>query len=88
MSVTKVKPNHETQIPQTVKTTLVIDRELWMKIRKRALELGIHANDIAVIAIELVSTLIDAGYIPDDLGYFLERRNPDLLKRLSEIVMG
>ena len=80
----KSKPNSKPK-PQ-VKTTLVIDRETWSKVKAEATRLDMNTNDLVVLATELLLELIGAGRIPDDLGYMLERRNPKLLNKLSEII--
>jgi len=88
MSVHKLKSKPNSKPKPYVKTTVLIDRKVWATVKALATEKGIDANDFAVLGIELLLELAAAGYIPDDLGYMLERRNPELLRRLITIIRG
>ena len=69
-------------------TSIIIDRKLHIKLRILAASRGVKLNDVFVVGAELVKTLMEYGTIPDDLGYFLQKENPELLNKLLRLVKG
>lgn len=67
---------------KTVKLNPVIHKEL----KKLSVEKETTIEELVAISTELLLELASAGYIPDDLGYFLERRNPELLRKLADVM--
>ena len=71
-----------------IHTSIIIDRKTHIKLRILAASRGVRLNDVFVVGAELMKTLMEYGTIPDDLGYFLQKENPKLLKKLIKLVRG
>ena len=69
-----------------IKTTLILPKKLHIKLKMKAVEKGLDLNDIFNIALRLLAAIVDAGRIPDDLGYMLQSIDSELLKQLEEVV--
>ena len=63
-----------------------VDKDLWKRIRKLAIDLDTDASEIVELGAKIVIAVLEAGYVPDDLGYLLEKRAPGVADRLRELL--
>lgn len=68
-----------------------VDEGLWIEAQRKALDLKargkrIDASQITELGLRMVLAVLNAGYIPDDLGYLLESRDPEALRQLQQLL--
>ncbi len=69
-----------------MKTSIIVDRDLWSEVKKYSTKLGTSANDIVVLGIKLVMSILRVGKIPEGLGEILSAHYPEALELLKKIV--
>lgn len=72
-------------------TRAAVDEGLWLEARKKALDLRskgkrTNARQLTELGLRMVLAVLEAGRIPDDLGYLLESRDPEALRQLQQLL--
>ena len=72
-------------------TRAVVDEGLWLEARKKVLDLRakgkrINTSQLTELGLKVILAVLNAGYIPDDLGYLLEERDPEALRQLQQLL--
>ena len=69
----------------------VVDEGLWIEAQRKALDLRkkgkrVDASELAELGLAIVLALLAEARLPDDLGYILEKHNPDAAAKLRELL--
>lgn len=72
-------------------TRAVVDEGLWLEARKKVLDLRakgkrINTSQLTELGLKVILAVLNAGYIPDDLGYLLEEHDPEALRQLQQLL--
>jgi len=76
----------QTQSESKLRTSLVIDRKIWAKIKQISTLSDIDAMDLTELSLRILIAIVEHGSIPDDLGEVLSSRDPEALEQLSKLV--
>ncbi len=75
-----------TRSESELKTSIIIDRKLWAKVKEVATLIGMDMSDLVELGLRVVLAIAEAKRIPDDLGEVLARFDPEALELLQQLV--
>ncbi len=63
-----------------------VPRRLDRRVEVLAAELDTSKSMLAELGLRLMLAILEAGYVPDDLGYLLRSRDPEALEELIQLL--
>ena len=63
-----------------------VDKDLWLWVKTQAVKKSIEHGDFIEPGLRIVKAVLEAGRVPDDLGYLLQERDPEALRQLQMLL--